>query len=144
MVTYRNDNGVLEVRHRHEVIRVQAWGADSVRVRAAQHRIPGGSAGALGDAPRRHLSGNPVPAPAGARIELSGTGAALTNGRLRVEVTFDTSASYPEPLLCFRDHDGGELLKESREHFWMPGARVFTRQPVRGLRDPPAVRGLPG
>jgi alpha-D-xyloside xylohydrolase len=123
MVTYRNDNGVLEVRHRHEVIRIQAWGADSVRVRAAQHRIPGGgSAGALGDAP----PGDPGPAPAGARIELSGTGAALTNGRLRVEVTFDTSASYPEPLLCFRDHDGGELLAESREHFWLPGARVFT------------------
>jgi len=122
MVTYRNDNGVLEVRHRHEVIRIQAWGADSVRVRAAQHRIPGGSAGALGDAP----PGDPGPAPAGARIELSGTGAALTSGHLRVEVTFDTSASYPEPLLCFRDHDGGELLAESREHFWLPGARVFT------------------
>src|ERR1700688_4229613 len=105
MVTYRTDNGVLEVRHRHEVIRIQAWGADSVRVRAAQHRIPGGSAGALGDAPPGDTSpGNPGPAPAGARIELSGTGAALTNGRLRVEVTFDTSASYPEPLLCFRDH----------------------------------------
>ena len=48
MVSYHDDNGVLEVRHRHEVIRIQAWGADSVRVRAAQHRIPADSAGALG------------------------------------------------------------------------------------------------
>ena len=50
MVSYHNDNGTLEVRHRHEVIRIQAWGADSVRVRAAQYRIPAESAGALGDA----------------------------------------------------------------------------------------------
>ena len=51
MVSYHNDNGILEVRHRHEVIRIQAWGADSVRVRAAQYRIPADSVGALGDAP---------------------------------------------------------------------------------------------
>jgi alpha-D-xyloside xylohydrolase len=49
MVSYHNDNGILEVRHRHEVIRIQAWGADSVRVRAAQHCIPADSVGALGD-----------------------------------------------------------------------------------------------
>jgi alpha-D-xyloside xylohydrolase len=126
MVTYRNDNGVLEVRHRHEVMRIQAWGADSVRVRVAQHRVPGGSAGALGDAP----PDSPGPGPAddvAARgsIELAGTNAVLTNGRLRAEVTFDTSAAYPEPLICFRGPDGAELLAESREHFWMPGARVF-------------------
>src|ERR1700733_9064217 len=108
MVTYRNDDGVLEVRHRHEVIRIQAWGTDSVRVRAAQHKIPGDSAGALGDAP-------PPPGAEvsdGGRIELSRTGACFTNGRLLVEVTFDTSASYPEPLICFRDSAGNELLAE--------------------------------
>ena len=38
MVSFRDINGVLEVRHRHEVIRIQAWGTDSVRVRAAQYR----------------------------------------------------------------------------------------------------------
>lgn len=122
MVTYRNDNGVLEVRHRHEVIRIQAWGADSVRVRAARHRIPATSVGALGDAP----PGAPAKVSAGGGIELSRTGAALVNGRLRVEVAFDTSAAFPEPLISFRGPDGGELLAESREHFWMPGARVFT------------------
>lgn len=31
MVSFHDDNGTLEVRHRHEVIRVQAWGADSAR-----------------------------------------------------------------------------------------------------------------
>src|ERR1043166_7707993 len=114
MVSYHNDDGVLEVRHRHEVIRIQAWGADSVRVRAAQHRIPAQSAGALGDAP---------PGGATGQVKMEGAGAALVNGRLRVEVTFDTSESYPEPLITFRDGDGAELLAERREHFWMPGAR---------------------
>ena len=117
MVSYHNDNGTLEVRHRHEVIRIQAWGADSVRVRAAQYRIPAESAGALGDTP---------PDGTTSQVKVEGTRAALVNGRLRVEVTFDTTESYPEPLITFRDHDGAELLAEHREHFWMPGARVFT------------------
>jgi len=116
MVSYHNDNGTLEVRHRHEVIRIQAWGPDSVRVRAAQYRIPADSVGALDDAP---------PVAAASRITVDGTGATLDNGRLRVEVTFDAAESYPEPLITFRGPDGGELLAESREHFWMPGARVF-------------------
>lgn len=117
MVSYHNDNGILEVRHRHEVIRIQAWGADSVRVRAAQHRIPADSAGALGGTP---------PAGPASHVKVEGTCARLTNGRLLVEVTFDTAESYPEPLIAFRDCDGAELLAERREHFWMPGARVFT------------------
>ncbi len=118
MVSYHNDDGLLEVRHRHEVIRIQAWGPNSVRVRAAQYRIPAGSVGALADAP-------PSGAASPAGITIDGTRAALTNGRLRVEVTFDTAESYPEPLITFRGPDGEELLAESREHFWMPGARVF-------------------
>jgi alpha-D-xyloside xylohydrolase len=117
MVSYHNDNGILEVRHRHEVIRIQAWGADSVRVRAARHRLPAGSVGALGDAP---------PAGSAGQVEIKGPRAVLASGRLRAEVTFDTAESYPEPLITFRDPDGAELLAESREHFWMPGARVFT------------------
>jgi alpha-D-xyloside xylohydrolase len=116
MVSYHNDNGTLEVRHRHEVIRIQAWGPDSVRVRAAQYRIPADSVGALDDVP---------PIAAASRITVEGTGATLVNGRLRVEVTFDGGESYPEPLITFRGPDRGELLAESREHFWMPGARVF-------------------
>jgi alpha-D-xyloside xylohydrolase len=118
MVSFHDHDGTLEVRHRHEVIRVQAWGADSARVRAAQYRIPADSPGALDDAP--------PPGPAG-QVEITGkTRAALTSGRLRVEVTFEEAESYPEPLITFRDGDGTELLAESREHFWMPGARVFT------------------
>jgi alpha-D-xyloside xylohydrolase len=123
MVSFSNADGVLEVRHRHEVIRIEAWGADSVRVRAAQHRVPDRSAGALDEAP---------PAGPPGKVSINGTHASLTSGRLRAEVDFDTAATYPEPLITFRaaggdgDVDGPELLAESREHFWMPGARVFT------------------
>ena len=119
MVSYHNDNGMLEVRHRHEVIRIQAWGADSVRVRAAQYRIPAESAGALGDAPpaTRHRS-----EPGSRWKERARRWPTAGSGS---RSTFDTAESYPEPLITFRDHDGAELLAESREHFWMPGARVF-------------------
>jgi alpha-D-xyloside xylohydrolase len=118
MVSYHNDNGILEVRHRHEVIRIQAWGADSVRVRAAQYRIPADSVGALGEAAPPDGEGN-------TQITMERTHASLVNGRLRVDIDFDTDASYPEPLITFHGSDGSELLAESREHFWMPGARVF-------------------
>ena len=121
MVSYHNDNGILEVRHRHEVIRIQAWGADSARVRAAQYRIPADSVGALGDAPPPDSDTRT----SDTQITIDGTRASLATGRLRVDVDFDTAASYPEPLITFRGSDGSELLAESREHFWMPGARVF-------------------
>ena len=126
MVSYHNDNGILEVRHRHEVIRMQAWGADSVRVRAAQYRIPADSVGALGDAPPPDSdTGTSDTRTSDTQITIDGTRASLATGRLRVDVDFDTEASYPEPLITFRGSDGRELLAESREHFWMPGARIF-------------------
>jgi len=118
MVSYHNDNGTLEVRHRHEVIRIQPWGADSVRVRAAQYRIPADSVGALDDAAPPDGDGK-------TQITMERSRASLVNGRLRVDIDFDLNASYPEPLITFRGPEGRELLAESREHFWLPGARVF-------------------
>ena len=135
MVSYHNDNGTLEVRHRHEVIRIQAWGADSVRVRAAQYRIPAESAGALGDTP---------PDGTTSQVKVEGTRAALVNGRLRVEVTFDTTESYPEPLITFRDHGRGRAAGRAPRALLDAGRAGLRRQPVGCLRDPPAVRRLPG
>jgi alpha-D-xyloside xylohydrolase len=85
-------------------------------VRAAQYRIPADSVGALDDAP---------PTGTASHVKVEGTRATLANGRLNVEVTFDTAESYPEPLITFRGPGGAELLAESKEHFWMPGARLF-------------------
>ncbi|MCX7523050.1 family 31 glucosidase [Microbacterium sp. STN6] len=117
MVTFQEFDNALEVRHRHEVLRIEVWGADSVRVRAAQYRLPTESVGALD-----------AVAPGGSRaaVQLEPNRATVVNGELTVTVLFDTALAYPEPQLRFtRTSTGDELLAESREHFWMPGARVF-------------------
>ncbi|MGW3730157.1 glycoside hydrolase family 31 protein [Streptomyces sp. NPDC000851] len=118
MVSFRPSPTALEVRHRHEVLTIEAWGADSVRVRAAQHRIPAESHGALDNQPP------PCDLP---QITAEKDRATFVHGDLTVQVDFDRRAAYPEPLLTFtRTSTGDELLAESREHFWLPGARVFT------------------
>jgi len=117
MVMFREVGLALEVSHRHERLRIEAWGQDSVRVRAAQFSIPVDNVGALDERP----AGTPAPA-----IKIDADEARLVNGEVTVEVGFDRGAAYPEPLLTFRrTSTGEELLAESREHFWMPGARVF-------------------
>lgn len=106
----------LEVRHRHEVLTIEAWGADSVRVRAAPYRIPAESHGALDEPPAADV---PV-------VKIGDSQATLVHGELTVTVDFNRAAAYPDPLLTFtRTSTGDELLAERREHFWLPGARVF-------------------
>jgi alpha-D-xyloside xylohydrolase len=118
MVTFHPSATALEVRHRHEVLRVEAWGTDSVRVRAAQHRLPAESVGALDDT----APAGPAPV-----VEVrDDSHAVLVHGEVTVEVAFDRGAAYPEPLLTFRrTSTGAELLAEQREHFWLPGARSY-------------------
>ncbi|WP_298322030.1 glycoside hydrolase family 31 protein [Haloactinopolyspora sp.] len=116
MVTFHPTATALEVRHRHEVLTIEAWGTDSVRVRAAQYRIPPDSHGALDAAP---AAGPPA-------VDVGDGSARFVHGELTVDVAFDRDAAYPEPLLTFsRTSTGAELLAESREHFWLPGARYF-------------------
>jgi alpha-D-xyloside xylohydrolase len=116
LVLFRSSDTALEVRHRHEVLTIEAWGHDSVRVRAAPYRIPAESHGALDRPPSAEP---PV-------IKTSDRHAVFVHGELTVDVGFDTGAAYPEPMLTFtRTSSGEELLAERREHFWMPGARVF-------------------
>ena len=47
MITFTGEGDALEFRHGHEVLRVQPWGIDSVRVRAANGQLPDSDAGAL-------------------------------------------------------------------------------------------------
>jgi alpha-D-xyloside xylohydrolase len=118
MALFGSTSTSLEIQHRHEVLRIQAWGTDSVRVRAAQHRIPSESNGALDTPPASDT--DPI-------IKLEDNHATLVQGELTVDVDFDRTAAYPEPLLTFsRTSSGAELLAEAPEHFWMPGARVFS------------------
>jgi alpha-D-xyloside xylohydrolase len=117
VVSFHTLDSALDVRHRHEVLRIEAWGPDSVRIRAAQFRYPAENAGALPDEP-----------PAGARpvIKVSDSHASLVHGELTVNIDVNLDHAYPEPLLTFsRTSTGDELLAERRAHFWLPGARVF-------------------
>ena len=106
----------LEIRYRHEVIRIQAWGPDSIRVRAALHTIEMTDHGALDEPP---LAGIPS-------VNLDGDRAELIHGRMRVTATLDPSEYNPEVVLTFFDAvTGRELIREQREHFWAPGPRVY-------------------
>ncbi|MEV6491182.1 TIM-barrel domain-containing protein [Actinoplanes sp. NPDC051633] len=107
------DGDAIEVRFQHEVLRIEPWGADSVRVRAARERIPATDAGALLEKP-----------PSAAVIKVDGHAASLVNGDLTVEVSIPETDGFPFPIVRFVK-DGEELLAEEREHYWWPGARVF-------------------
>ena len=102
MVTFTRADSALEVRHRHEVLRIEAWGTDSVRVRAAQYRLPAESQGALEVEP-------PLTAPPVRPLVTVGSSrATVVHGEMTVEVDVDGSAAYPEPLLTFRRTSTGE------------------------------------
>ena len=102
----------LEFHNAEHVLRVEPWGSDSVRVRAARHSITDGLPGALELMPTAtdaHVSG---PDQHGARR--------LVVGKLSVEL--DRAGV----LRFVRNTDGVELLREEAEHFAWPGPRVFT------------------
>ncbi|MGY4953162.1 glycoside hydrolase family 31 protein [Streptomyces nigrescens] len=101
----------LEFGDAEHVLRVEPWGADSVRVRSARHRVRDDLPGAL-SAPPAAAAAELGVGPHGSRI--------LTVGRLRVELS-------PQGHLRFaRTQDGTELLRESVGHFAWPGPRQFT------------------
>jgi alpha-D-xyloside xylohydrolase len=106
----------VEIRHGHEVIWIQAWGRDSVRVRSALHTIALDDVGAL-DAPP------PSSVPS---VETDGGRAEVVHGDITVVATLSETDANPEVLLTFRrTSTGEELLREHREHFWAPGSRVY-------------------
>ncbi|HWC82401.1 MAG TPA: TIM-barrel domain-containing protein [Pseudonocardiaceae bacterium] len=115
MITVRDGGQALEVVLRHEIIRIEPWGADSLRVRVGRFRIVDDIPGAL-VAPKPQ----PVDVSAGER-----TGQ-ISNGALTAIVTIEGSDTGPDALLRFvRTDTGEELLAEQRAHFWWPGARVY-------------------
>ncbi len=117
MTAFTRAGDALEVRHRHEILRVEPWGADSVRVRAANHSLPLSDVGALQE---------PPPGGGAAHVTIGNGSAGLVNGELTVEVTVPAANGKPTPLVRFtRTSTGEELLAEEREHYWWPGARVY-------------------
>ncbi len=109
--------GGVEVYVGHEVIRIEPWGRDSLRVRSARGAVEPDLPGALGDAPE---SGS-------ASIETSDTAVSIANGSIKAIIAPDTNDWGSLLLLRFvRSDTGEELLAEQRAHFWWPGPRVFS------------------
>jgi alpha-D-xyloside xylohydrolase len=103
-----DDAGALTWRGGHEVLRIEAWGPDSVRVRAAlDHFVE--DHGALAERP-----------PAQAAVKIVGQEASITVGAISAEVDADGQIRF------LRTETGEELLAEQPTHFWWPGPRNFT------------------
>ncbi len=104
MSALRAVDGGLEWRGRDEVLLVEPWGEDSLRVRVGLGRVRDDIPGALLARP-----------PAGGQID----GPRLVSGRIAVEV------SAQGWLRFSRADTGEELLAEEAAHFWWPGPRLF-------------------
>lgn len=117
MAQLHRDGPALEVRHQHEVIRVEPWGTDSIRVRAAIGAIPSSDVGALQEPPVQQVP---------SIVTIDGDHGRLVNGALTVDIQFAETGTSPTPTLRFlRTDTGAELLAEQPEHFWWPGARMY-------------------
>ncbi len=97
----------LEYVAGHERLRLEAWGEDSIRVRASQTEIDEELPGALATT---------CPAPS---ADTTIDGATLVNGKLRAQISSDGLISF------WRSDQGRELLSEQKAHFWWPGSRLF-------------------
>ncbi|MFB9802606.1 glycoside hydrolase family 31 protein, partial [Streptomonospora salina] len=102
-------DGGIEWHGGHQVVRVDPWGTDSVRVRAGLHRLRSDIPGALGERPGT-----------GAEIRIEGGAARLANGAITAELGDDGM------LRFLRSSSREELLAEQRAHFWWPGPRAYT------------------
>lgn len=106
---FHETDGGIEWRGGHQVVRIEAWGDDAVRVRAGLHSLIDDLPGALGPRPDH-----------GAETAVEKDRAVLSNGAVTVEVS-------GEGMLRFlHGRAGEELFAEERAHFWWPGPRVFT------------------
>jgi alpha-D-xyloside xylohydrolase len=102
----------LTWRRNAEILKVEPWGPDGVRVRATHLRDFPEIPGALLDAP---------PAP-GAAVNTTGGKQILTNGKLRAELWADGTLHF------FNTHRGAALLQEPEPIFNKPPARWYRPQ----------------
>jgi len=113
----RSVDGVpaLEWTGRQETLRIEAWGAHSLRVRA---KVGGpvleGLPGAL-LAPAESAAGAVHP-----EVQIAGRSATIVNGDVTATVSLTGRIVYS------RSDDGTELVSEQDAHFWWPGPRLRT------------------
>jgi alpha-D-xyloside xylohydrolase len=115
LIRFRDTDAALVCNAGQETLRVEPWGTDSVRVRAAAGPIRDGLPGALLDTPR----------PSESRINIEDGAAQLSNGSIKVTIT--EGGAFGQPQIRFsKTATGEELLAEDPQHFWWPGPRLFT------------------
>ena len=105
---FTDNAGALVWRCDHDVVRIEAWGPDALRVRAGLDDLIEGQ-GALGERPT-----------AKSIVEIDGESARITVGALAAE------ADAVGRIRFVRSDTGYELLREQPIHFWWPGPRNFT------------------
>lgn len=112
-MSYSIRAGGLERHTGAEVLRIEPWGPDALRVRAASGTIDPAAPGALEDpAPCPHAEPSAEPS-----VEEDG-GARLVNGRITVEATADGRLRFLDTA------SGRELLAERSPYAHHTGARV--------------------
>ena len=119
MTTFSRDGDAVEARYHHELLRVDPWGRDGFRVRAANGgRLPESDAGALEERPDPGVA---------ADVTIGERTARLVNGAITAEIELPVMTGGHNSLLVrfLRTSTGEELLAEQREHFWWPGARAY-------------------
>jgi alpha-D-xyloside xylohydrolase len=110
MGVFAEDGTAAEWRGGHEIVRIEPWAADSLRVR-----------GTIGpeiaaDLPGALLSASP---PADARAEIGPERARVVNGRIAAEISADGRLRFT------RTNDGTVLLAEVMPHFGGPPQRLY-------------------
>ena len=102
-----------------ETLRVEPWGQDGIRVRAALGPVLDGLPGALTDEQDTRDAQD-------ARTKISDTAASLVNGQITAHLSL-TGDDHGQAVLRFVSTETEEeLLAEQPIHWWWPGPRLFT------------------
>jgi alpha-D-xyloside xylohydrolase len=110
MGTFARTDAALEWRGGHETVRIEPWGASSLRVR-----------GTLWASVRDDLPGALLPQPAvDPQIEIGAAGARIVHGGLTAEISAGGQLAFR------RSADGAPLLAEATPHFTGPPTRRYT------------------
>jgi alpha-D-xyloside xylohydrolase len=111
---FRTAPGGLEWTGRQETLRIEAWGADALRVRS---HVGGPILEAL---PGALIADSAPPLDAEPTVLIGAREATVVNGAITASVSLLGRISYT------RTADGAELLAEQDAHFWWPGPRLRT------------------
>jgi alpha-D-xyloside xylohydrolase len=112
---FREQGTSLECSSGQETLRIEPWGRDAIRVRAALGPVREGLPGALLD---------PLES-AETHIKIENGTAQLVSGAVTATVT--EGGDHHQPMLRFtRSGTDEELIAEEPLHFWWPGPRLFT------------------